>query len=374
MLRQIKHCSLNSHSPHYFSSHNLIYNTKGRKHYYFKNNQKMTMYLNPTRKILNSNYRSNSSTAFYTSAGAQSEFNPSIANNVKHQMEGFFRSRGDRVKQRHLFQVRHGLAKMREFYEKQQKEQNEFKNSKEEGKGEGEGEVGEEDMNSGNTTTIQENDRYPIILHTQRNDTGDGAYTIAKQYPNTFVLGNSAVSQKPIEKIKSDTLTLDDLPENCHILAHVPARQVWRSLLEPETLNQISVQRHFVFYPQHYPKLKNYKQRLYASPLMFDLLRLGGTLELRTFWDIYAREFQASLEAACEHLECYESRDQIRLETIPPEVVHNWHRTKDVQDTEHIITPIDKTVVQQQNNCSLYHLTLDLNPLKDALLKKMSPQ
>lgn len=64
---------------------------------------------------------------------------------------------------------------------------------------------------------------------------------------------------------------------------HLAARAGWR------------LRAHFLLYPNPWPKPGQLKRRWHAHPVFPDLLRLGGTLELRTNWRIYAEEFASAV-------------------------------------------------------------------------------
>lgn len=49
--------------------------------------------------------------------------------------------------------------------------------------------------------------------------------------------------------------------------------------------------RHYVLYPNPYPKAAQLKMRWHGHPVLPSLLALGGRLELRTNWRLYAEEF-----------------------------------------------------------------------------------
>jgi len=56
--------------------------------------------------------------------------------------------------------------------------------------------------------------------------------------------------------------------------------------------------RHFLLYPNPWPKPGQLMRRWHAHPVFPTLLRLGGRLEMRCNWDIYAREFAAAIRIA----------------------------------------------------------------------------
>ena len=58
------------------------------------------------------------------------------------------------------------------------------------------------------------------------------------------------------------------------------------------------VARHCIFYPNPWPKAEHLGRRWHGHPRFADLLRLGGRLELRTNWPVYAQEFAHALQVA----------------------------------------------------------------------------
>lgn len=58
------------------------------------------------------------------------------------------------------------------------------------------------------------------------------------------------------------------------------------------------ISRHYLLYPNPWPKAAQFKRRWHAHPVFPALLALGGVLELRTNWETYAVEFAHALELA----------------------------------------------------------------------------
>jgi tRNA (guanine-N7-)-methyltransferase len=56
--------------------------------------------------------------------------------------------------------------------------------------------------------------------------------------------------------------------------------------------------RHYLLYPNPWPKPGQLRRRWYAHPVFPDLLALGGRLEMRCNWHIYALEFAAAVNRA----------------------------------------------------------------------------
>lgn len=58
------------------------------------------------------------------------------------------------------------------------------------------------------------------------------------------------------------------------------------------------LQHHYLLYPNPWPKPAQLRRRWHAHPVFPDLLRLGGRLELRCNWSVYAEEFAAAVNLA----------------------------------------------------------------------------
>ncbi|MGR2739930.1 tRNA (guanine(46)-N(7))-methyltransferase TrmB [Billgrantia sp. Q4P2] len=54
--------------------------------------------------------------------------------------------------------------------------------------------------------------------------------------------------------------------------------------------------RHYLLYPNPYPKSTHLKQRWHGHPVLPVILALGGRLELRSNWRLYVEEFALALE------------------------------------------------------------------------------
>lgn len=58
------------------------------------------------------------------------------------------------------------------------------------------------------------------------------------------------------------------------------------------------LQAHYLLYPNPWPKPGQLQRRWHGHPVFPDLLRLGGRLEMRSNWRIYAEEFAAAAALA----------------------------------------------------------------------------
>ena len=57
-------------------------------------------------------------------------------------------------------------------------------------------------------------------------------------------------------------------------------------------------QRHYLLYPNPYPKPRHLKMRWQGHPVFPAIVALGGRLELRSNWRLYVEEFALALRQA----------------------------------------------------------------------------
>lgn len=122
--------------------------------------------------------------------------------------------------------------------------------------------------------------------------TGVSTGVIAKNNPDALVIG----IDRSITRL-SKTYN-EELPENA-ILIQAECADFW--LLAARAGWQLS--GHSLYYPNPYPKAKHVKRRWHAHPAYPLLFSLGGEIELRTNWRIYADEFQQAFITAKSYLE-----------------------------------------------------------------------
>jgi len=116
--------------------------------------------------------------------------------------------------------------------------------------------------------------------------TGLSTRLIAEQHSDCLVIG-----------IDKSTKRLGKLP--AHEFPHREANAIWvRAELTSFWRLALGagwrLHRHYILYPNPWPKPGQILRRWHAHPVFPDLLRLGGRLEMRSNWEIYAREFAAA--------------------------------------------------------------------------------
>lgn len=113
---------------------------------------------------------------------------------------------------------------------------------------------------------------------------GQSTRLLAKRFPEHLVIGVDRSADRLARNLGA-------LPANaCLIRADLV--DFWRLAVaagwQPEY--------HFLLYPNPYPKKKDFKLRWHGHPVFKYLLALGGQLECRTNWQLYAEEMQQALK------------------------------------------------------------------------------
>jgi len=151
--------------------------------------------------------------------------------------------------------------------------------------------------------TVVSHLREPFVLDSGCG-TGASTLALARRFPQRCVLGvdksaaRLAIGQRALAR-SADT-GRESAPRNA-ILLHCELVDFWQLAAEAG----LRCERQFLLYPNPWPKAEHLKRRWHAHPVFPQLLALGGTLELRTNWRVYAEEFAAALRiagraAACE--------------------------------------------------------------------------
>lgn len=114
---------------------------------------------------------------------------------------------------------------------------------------------------------------------------GESTRRLARQHPEAVVIG--------IDKSRHRLMRAPALPENAR-LVRAELADFWR-LARAAGWRPA---RHCLFYPNPWPKPGHVARRWHAHPVFPDLLALGGRLDLRTNFELYALEFARALELA----------------------------------------------------------------------------
>jgi tRNA G46 methylase TrmB len=118
---------------------------------------------------------------------------------------------------------------------------------------------------------------------------GQSSRLLAQQNPEALVIG----VDKSAHRIGRDTeiaQALDAKLDNCH-LVRADLNDFFRLIVEA----QWPVTRHYILYPNPWPKAKHFQRRWHGSAVFPAIVAIGGQLELRSNWRLYLEEFQAAL-------------------------------------------------------------------------------
>ncbi|MGB1310435.1 MAG: tRNA (guanine(46)-N(7))-methyltransferase TrmB [Leucothrix sp.] len=135
------------------------------------------------------------------------------------------------------------------------------------------------------TKTIA-NKPMPLILDSCCG-TGYSSRQIAMQHPQHWVIGLDR-SAKRLNKEDQEPL-----PKNC-LIVQADCVDFWKLAINAGW----QLEKHFLLYPNPYPKSVQLKYRWHGHPAFADLLKLGGLLEVRSNWKIYIEEFNQALVIA----------------------------------------------------------------------------
>ncbi|MBF1801455.1 tRNA (guanine(46)-N(7))-methyltransferase TrmB [Alloalcanivorax profundimaris] len=127
----------------------------------------------------------------------------------------------------------------------------------------------------------------PLILDSGCG-TGRSSVWLARRYPHARVLGLDQSAHR-LERAARRFEPIGNL-----LLLRTDCAGFWR-LAEAAGWRPW---RHYLLYPNPWPKSAHLKRRWHGHPVFPHLLGLGGELVLRTNWELYAREMAGALELA----------------------------------------------------------------------------
>ena len=132
---------------------------------------------------------------------------------------------------------------------------------------------------------------YKVILDSGCG-TGESTFNIAIAHPDIPVIGidkSAARLTKAGAGGKSARLN-DAAPQNA-FLVRAELLDFWRLALEKVKAGAWNIPYHALYYPNPWPKQSEATRRFHLHPIFPTLLQLGDIIELRSNWEIYAREF-----------------------------------------------------------------------------------
>jgi tRNA G46 methylase TrmB len=132
--------------------------------------------------------------------------------------------------------------------------------------------------------------RAPFILDAGCG-TGASTLALAREFPDSLVLG----VDKSAARLATGQRLIDagSAPANARLL-HCELVDFWQLAVAAG----LRCAHQFLLYPNPWPKAEHLKRRWHAHPVFPAILALGGAIELRSNWRIYAEEFSQALGIA----------------------------------------------------------------------------
>lgn len=112
---------------------------------------------------------------------------------------------------------------------------------------------------------------------------GESSIALARAFSDHYVIGVDQSASRLARKSESKS---GGLPENLD-LVRADLVDYWRLMHEAT----IRLARHYLLYPNPWPKIGHLSRRWHGHPVFPDMLKLGGVLECRSNWPIYIEEF-----------------------------------------------------------------------------------
>jgi tRNA (guanine-N7-)-methyltransferase len=165
----------------------------------------------------------------------------------------------------------------------------------------------------------------PFIL-----DAGCGSGTstsaLADLFPNRLVLGVDKSAARL--KIGQRLISTGAAPPNA-VLLHCELVDFWQLVAAAG----LRCESQYLLYPNPWPKPEHLMRRWHAHPVFPALLALGGAIELRTNWRVYAEELTDALQIAGIRAHCAEFVPDAPLTPFERKYAASGHALWKVQGT-----------------------------------------
>ena len=116
---------------------------------------------------------------------------------------------------------------------------------------------------------------------------GDSTRHLAKAFPDHRIVGvDKSIKRLSKERVQADPVNM--------LLLQADLNDFYRLLVQ----ENVSVARHYILYPNPWPKSAHLGRRWHGAPVFADIVKVQGPLELRSNWKLYLDEFQIALKVA----------------------------------------------------------------------------
>lgn len=145
--------------------------------------------------------------------------------------------------------------------------------------------------NSANGTAANSaNDTAAQVVLDSGCGTGESTLHLARKFTGIPVLG---LDKSATRLNHSKGATPEGTPENAFWL-RAELQDFWKLALEKVRAGEWYIPYHALYYPNPWPKQSEATRRFHLHPVFPTFMELGNVIELRTNWEIYAREFEAA--------------------------------------------------------------------------------
>ena len=136
--------------------------------------------------------------------------------------------------------------------------------------------------------------------------TGESTIHLARKFPNVPVIGIDKSAERLTkagneQQLKHAVAGSLEVPSNV-FWVRAELLDFWRLALEKVNAGEWKILHHALYYPNPWPKESEATRRFHLHPIFPTLLRLSPVTELRTNWEIYAREFKEAARVAGDSL------------------------------------------------------------------------
>jgi tRNA (guanine-N7-)-methyltransferase len=116
--------------------------------------------------------------------------------------------------------------------------------------------------------------------------TGQSTQQLAQRHSNDLVVG----IDKSSHRLSRHPFT----PTDNYLLLQANCEELWQLLAS----DGISLQHHYLLYPNPWPKSRHLQRRIHGHASFPLLTALGGSIELRSNWQLYVEEFGSAMHLA----------------------------------------------------------------------------
>ena len=149
---------------------------------------------------------------------------------------------------------------------------------------------------------------------------GESTFRLAFRFPGFPVIG----IDKSVARLEKGR-RMCCIPENV-LLVRAELVDFWRLTLEFVKTSRWVIPYHALYYPNPWPKQSEATRRFHLHPVFPALIALSQETELRTNWEIYAREFKRAAEIVWSESGC-EGENEAEISTfVPDECVSAFER------------------------------------------------